>query len=582
MSVGRTWAVSLLGIHGAMVEVEADISQSLPRLVIIGLADRSLGEAEGRVRLAATNSGCRLPTGRITVNLSPAGLPKAGAGFDLAIALACLAADARLPLESVARVVHLGELGLDGRLRATRGILPAVLAARDAGFLRIMVPAANGPEAQLVPGVEIIPIESLRAAAIWHGADLEPIDDPRVLVHAGTVTLPGDSVLAGAGAGEPAGAPVASAAPASPGEPGRSEPAGSTITPGGRPGGDMEADGAGATLGTAPRRLRDSLPGAEPSLADVIGQDVAVDALTTAAAGGHHLGMIGPPGAGKSMLAARLPSLLPDLSLEEALEVAAVRSVNGDSLDAGIPTRPPWEAPHHSASVISIIGGGSALIRPGAAARAAHGVLFLDEAAEFPSHVLDTLRQPLETGEIVIHRAIGAASFPGRFQLILAANPCPCGYYDDKNMRCRCPAQNIRRYQARLSGPLLDRIDIRIRVNPLTLPELRLARDSPHHDHAAIRTRIHQARDRARHRLRDTPWTQASEVPGSWLREGPRQITPEALSVLDHSLARGRLSMRGYDRVLRVAWTVADLAEHGVPTADDVSHALDLREGFPT
>lgn len=531
MSVGRTWAVSLLGIHGAMVEVEADISQSLPRLVIIGLADRTLGEAEGRVRLAATNSGCRLPTGRITVNLSPAGLPKAGAGFDLAIALACLAADARLSRDSVAGVVHLGELGLDGQLRASRGILPAVLAARDAGYLRIMVPAANGPEARLVPDVEIIPIESLRAAAIWHGADVEPAPEPV------------SSLGTRAGAGQPG-----------------------------------EATEPDSTL-TSRRRVS-ATSGPELSLADVIGQETAVDALITAAAGGHHLGMMGPPGSGKSMLAARLPGLLPALTPEDALEVAAVRSLNGDSLDAGIPTRPPWEAPHHSASVISLIGGGSGLIRPGAAARASHGVLFLDEAAEFPSHVLDTLRQPLETGEIVIHRAIGAASFPGRFQLVLAANPCPCGYYDEKDMRCRCPAQNVRRYQARLSGPLLDRIDIKVRVRPLTLPQLRLARDSPHRDHEAIRLRIQQARDRARHRLRDTPWDRAAEVPGNWLREGPVPIPTSILSSLDNGLARGRLSMRGYDRVLRVAWTVADLAGHGLPTAEDVTHALDLREGF--
>lgn len=557
MSVGRTWAVSLLGIHGAMVEVEADISQSLPRLVIIGLADRSLGEAEGRVRQAAFNSGCKLPTGRITVNLSPAGLPKAGAGFDLAIALACLAADARLSRDSVAEVVHLGELGLDGRLRATRGILPAVLAARDAGFMRVMVPAANGPEAGLVPDIETIPIESLRAAAIWHGADVEP--------------APETASSRGARAG--VGSPSTGGAPNSP-----TAVSGMSGVP--RLGGESVEQADLEFTGASSRRAGAYL-GSEPSLAEVIGQDVAVDALITAAAGGHHLGMMGPPGSGKSMLAARLPALLPELSPEAALEVAAVRSLNGDSLDAGIPTRPPWEAPHHSASVISLIGGGSGLIRPGAAARAAHGVLFLDEAAEFPSHVLDALRQPLETGEIIIHRAIGAASFPGRFQLVLAANPCPCGYYDEKEMRCRCPAQNVRRYQARLSGPLLDRIDIKVRVHPLTLAQLRFARDSPHRDHEAIRLRIQQARDRARHRLRDTPWGRAAEVPGSWLREGPIAIPTATLSALDDSLARGRLSMRGYDRVLRVAWTVADLAGHALPTAEDVSHALDLREGFP-
>lgn len=507
-----------------MVEVEADVSQSLPRLVIIGLADRSLGEAEGRVRLAANNSGCRLPTGRITVNLSPAGLPKAGAGFDLAIALACLAADARLPLASVASVVHLGELSLDGRLRATPGILPAVLAARDAGYPRIMVPAANRAEAELVPDTEIIPIESLRAAAIWHGADLEPEDHDAPLMRGG-----------------------------------------------------LEKSTEPASAGTASALIR-SPP--EPSLADVLGQTDAVKALITAAAGGHHLGMVGPPGTGKSMLAARLPSLLPDLPIDVALEVASVQSLDGARFDSGIPVRPPWEAPHHSASVASIIGGGSTLIRPGAAARAAHGVLFLDEAAEFPAHVLDMLRQPLETGEIVIHRAIGAATFPGRFQLVLAANPCPCGYHGEKARRCDCPPQSVRRYRGRLSGPLLDRIDIQVRVHPITSAQLNLARDSPRYDHQALREDVRLARERAAHRLRDTPWTRTADVPGSWLREGTHRVSSAMLSPLDKAFAAGRLSMRGYDRVLRVAWTVADLGAHAAPTLDDIGEALFLRDGL--
>jgi magnesium chelatase family protein len=309
MPVARTRSVALLGLSGSIVEVEADLGSQLPAFLVIGLPDAAIGESRERVRAAAANSGCPLPARRLTVNLSPATLPKHGSGFDLAIAIACLAAAGRLDAGSAGSLVHLGELGLDGRLRPTDGVLPAVLAARRAGAERVMVPTANAPEAALVDGIDVVGVASLAEAVAWHGGDVE--------------VVPVDAVL-------PADAP---------------EP-------------PLVHSG---------------------DLADVVGNPEAVAALIAAAAGGHHLGLYGPPGAGKTMLASRLPGILPDLALDQSLEVASLRSLSGLGV-GGLSVRPPFEAPHHTASAASIIGGGGRLIRPGAAARASHGVLFLDES----------------------------------------------------------------------------------------------------------------------------------------------------------------------------------------------------------
>lgn len=393
MSLGRTRSVALVGLHGNIVEVEADISSGLPRFIMIGLPDTALRQAEHRVHAAATNAGCPLSIVKWTINLSPAALPKFGSGFDLAIAVACLGAEGIVNTESIEKVVHLGELGLDGRLRPIVGILPSVLALAKAGHDTVMVPAGNADEASLVPGVKVIGVASLRDAAIWHGAMLEPVP---------VEPIPGTAVLS-------------------------------------------------------------ELPVETSDLADVIGNEDAVEAMLAAGAGGHHVFLLGPPGAGKTMLASRLPGLLPDLSAEAAIEVSSIRSLAGLPVSATLNTRPPFEAPHHTASAVSIIGGGSGVIRPGAAARASRGVLFLDEAPEFNVNSLDALRQPLESGVISIHRANSVAHFPGSFQLILAANPCPCGQWGARDSSCTCAPFARRRYLARISGPLLDRIDIQLR-----------------------------------------------------------------------------------------------------------------------
>ncbi len=523
MAVARTFAVALNGLDGHVVEVEADIAPGLPAFVLIGLPDTALGESRERVRAAAVNAGCPLTQRKLTINLSPAALRKQGSGFDLAIAVAALAASGDVGVESVSGVVHLGELGLDGRLRPIPGVLPSVAAARRAGFAKVMVPTANAEEAELVEGIRVIAVASLRDAAIWHGAGFSP--EPV----------------------EPVGLPAGGA---------RSN----------------EDDGA-------------------LDMIDVLGNDEVIEALTVAAAGGHHVSMVGPPGAGKTMLAARLPGILPDLTDEEALEVTSIRSLVGAPIGRELVRRPPFEAPHHTASAISIVGGGSGRIVPGAVVRATNGVLFLDEAPEFPARVLDVLRQPLEAGKITVHRANGVAAFPARFQLVLAANPCPCGRYGSPDDECTCTPIARRRYLARLSGPLLDRVDIRLSVRRLSVAAMRASRvgESPTSGHgsestagssAAIRGRVVDARAVAAERLAATPWTRNAYVSGSWLRTGPRRLPHAVTSSLDRAFERGAITMRGFDRTLRLAWTLADLDSASTPTAHHVGAALFLRRGM--
>jgi magnesium chelatase family protein len=326
-----------------------------------------------------------------------------------------------------------------------------------------------------------------------------------------------------------------------------------------------------------PRHVRGPLPepAPPPDLGDVVGQAAGRRAVEVAAAGGHHLFLAGPPGAGKTMLAERLPGLLPPLDEQAALEVTAIHSVAG-TLPPGAPlvTRPTFEAPHHSATMAALIGGGSGQIRPGALCRAHRGVLFLDEAPEFPRTVLDTLRQPLERGQVTIHRAAGAATFPCRAQLVLAANPCPCASAAG-DTACTCSPLERRRYQSRLSGPLLDRIDLRVDLPPVTRAAW-LDGLGPPETTAEVARRVAAARAAAGERLADTGLTVNSQVPGRLLRE--RWAVPRpALRLAERALERGALSVRGFDRVVRVAWTLADLAGRTVPGSDEVAEALGMR-----
>jgi magnesium chelatase family protein len=315
-------------------------------------------------------------------------------------------------------------------------------------------------------------------------------------------------------------------------------------------------------------------------LADVVGQTSARTAVEVAAAGGHHLFLEGPPGAGKTMLAERLPAVLPPLRREESLEVTAVHSVAG-LLPPGKPLIDvaPYCAPHHSATMQSLVGGGPGIARPGAVSLAHRGVLFLDEAPEFHSQTLDALRQPLEAGHVVIARSAGVVRFPARFLMVLAANPCPCGRFSQRDSLCDCPPSAIRRYQARLSGPLLDRVDLRVEVDPVTRAQL-AEPGTRGESTATVADRVRAARERAAARLAGTPWRTNSEIPGRDLR-GRWHARPGAMDDAERNLERGVLTARGLDRVLRVAWTVADLVGHDRPDATDVALALQLRTGVP-
>lgn len=503
MALGRTRAVGLVGMVGHVVEVEAHLAPALPAFVLVGLPDASLSEARDRVRAAVGSTGLAWPNRRITVNLTPAALPKSGPAFDLAVAVSVLAAGDLLDAARAARAVHLGELGLDGRLRPVRGVLPAVAAAVAAGFPDVVVPEADVAEAALVPGARVVGCRTLAEVVHRYGGAAPVPDVPPV-----------------------------------------------------------------PAVRTAPERR--SAPG---DLADVLGQVVARTAVEVAAAGAHHLLLVGPPGAGKTMLASRLPGLLPDLDEAEAVEVTTVHSVAGTFDPAhGLLRRPPFEDPHHTATSASIIGGGSGVARPGAASRAHRGVLLLDEAPEFPTSVLQTLRQPLEHGEVVIHRARGAARYPARFQLVLAANPCPCGRAVGKGLACTCSSLDRRRYFGRISGPLLDRVDVQVEVPAVRRAELRGEAEST----ATVAARVADARAAQAERWSRTPWRVNAEVPGRVLRERLRP-EPGLLRLVDEGLDRGTLTLRGADRVLRIAWTLADLAGRAAPDGGDIGRAVALR-----
>lgn len=492
-------SVALVGVDGTVVQVEAAVGGGLPRTVLVGLPDASLYEARDRCKAAVTGSGQSWPDQLVTINLSPATLPKSGSHYDLAIVSAVMVAQGRARRDLLAGTVMLGELGLAGSVRPVRGLLPALLAAVDAGFQRAIVPAAQLSEAALVKGLALHGVSSL----------VELLE-----------------VLDGA--------------------------------PGAQP--DYRAE------------TEHAVDRHRPDFADVAGQPEARWAMEVAAAGRHHLSLGGPPGVGKTMLASRLPSILPPLDDAEALEVSAVHSLAGLPVD-GLVRTPPFADPHHGVSTVAMIGGGSRVIRPGAISLAHLGVLFLDEAAEFPPKVLEALRTPLESGEVFIARSAARARFPARFQLVLASNPCPCGYYGSTAQQCRCAPFSIRRYQERLSGPILDRIDIHQTLQTQQRTVTRTV--APGESSARIAERVLEARERQRRRLRETPWRTNGELPGNWLRKLP---IPAGMDLLDTALKRGQLSPRGVDRVWKVSWTVADLAGCDRVGTDHLATALAMRQ----
>ncbi|HEY3531059.1 MAG TPA: YifB family Mg chelatase-like AAA ATPase [Nocardioides sp.] len=518
MALATAHTVSLQGSVGHLIDVQADVSPGSPGTTLVGRPDASLNEARDRCRMAISNTGVQWPgaTRRVTILLAPSDLVKRGTHFDLAIALAILAACGEVSQRTLDDTLVIGELTLTGGLRSVPGVLPMVMAASRRSFTRVIVPEPQAREAAMVPGMTVLGMRSLAQVR---------------------AELRGEVV--------PEAAPVA---PMS----------GSRL---------IEWRGS--------RRLT------EHDLSDLKGVVDVKYAMEVAAAGGHHLMLSGPKGSGKTSLAERLPGILPDLSVEEALELTAIHSLAG-ALEPGddLIRRPPFFAPHHDASKASLLGGGSGRVRPGEVSRSHCGVLFLDEFPLFRSDVIDALRQPLESGEVTIARGEESATYPARGMVVMACNPCPCGEYssDLPGNRCTCTQLQRHHYSRKVTGPVHDRIDILRHVLPPTRQEPSALPGEEPETSAVVRARVADARARQHNRYAGREWRLNSQAPSAVLaREWP--LPDLGAARLEQEVLAGRLSRRGAVRVHRVAWTVADLRGRAVPTVSDVDTAFRLRQG---
>ena len=544
MHIGNATSIGLIGLKAFTIRLQAFISGSMPNFSIIGLPDTSLSEARERVKSAHFALHCKWPEGRVTVNLSPASMPKSGSSYDLAIAASILSAEKYIPLSELENTVILGELNLDGTVLPIQGILPITLYAKKRNFKRIIIPQENLAEAQLVDGIEAIGIHYiLDLVTQLHGSlseeSLKLIEEDPAYKHMQVLERNGNY---------------------SNGE----EDHNSSI----------HEESASPLQVDSKYEIGD--------MSEVIGQEHTKWALEVAAAGGHHVMMIGPPGSGKTMLASRIPSIMCPLNEQEQLEVASIRSLCGTLPYYGISDIPPFEAPHHTASAASLIGGGTGVAKPGIITRAHCGVLFMDEAPEFSPRVLQTLREPLESGHIAISRSKGTTLYPAKFQLVIAANPCPCGYAYGNGERCTCKERERARYFSRLSGPILDRIDIQMDVPPVErIIMLNPQQNSSQNTISStpltskmMRNNVIAARQIARDRFEKQGWDCNAQASGTWLR---KYTSKQAVDLINKALEKHQLSLRGADRALRLAWTLSDLSGHSSPDMTDMAQAISLR-----